>query len=183
MAKLIRLVIDTNSYAGNFERELCAYVTGQYGECGVGKDYAEYFSPQIAHLDWWDSHIVSRSEYRHSPCKRPTTIYWNDKTCSYSSVAIYVNKIPTENIMIEFAERIKEFCNNRALLKAQLHNETIKDPNQLFLLKMMGLESKAIDLSTVGNTADLITVDGIRIFEGVKNEVLVGEMPFHGQFS
>lgn len=184
MAKLIRLVIDTNSYAGNFERELCAYVTGQYGECGVGKDYAEYFSPQIAHLDWWDSHIVSRSEYRHeSPCKRPATIYWNDKTGSYNSVAIYVKKIPTENIMIEFAERIKEFCNNRALLKAQLHNETIKDPNQLFLLKMMGLESKAIDLSTVGNTADMITVDGIRIFEGIKNEVLVGDMPFHGQFS
>ena len=35
-------VIDTNSYAGNFERELCSYVTGQYGDCNVGKDIAEY---------------------------------------------------------------------------------------------------------------------------------------------
>ena len=26
------LVIDTNSYAGNFERQLCAYVTGQIGD-------------------------------------------------------------------------------------------------------------------------------------------------------
>lgn len=28
--------IYTDSYAGNFEREMCAYITGQIGECGVG---------------------------------------------------------------------------------------------------------------------------------------------------
>ena len=31
-------VVETNQYAGNFEREMCAYVTGAVGECGVGKD-------------------------------------------------------------------------------------------------------------------------------------------------
>ena len=30
------LVVKTNSYAGDFEREYCAYVTGQVGECEVG---------------------------------------------------------------------------------------------------------------------------------------------------
>lgn len=35
------LVADTNQYAGNFERELCAYITGQYGECSVGADIAK----------------------------------------------------------------------------------------------------------------------------------------------
>ncbi|KKK83825.1 hypothetical protein LCGC14_2789530, partial [marine sediment metagenome] len=29
-------IIDTDSYAGNFEREMCAYITGRVGECGVG---------------------------------------------------------------------------------------------------------------------------------------------------
>lgn len=29
-------VIDTDKYAGNFERQLCAWVTGIAGECGVG---------------------------------------------------------------------------------------------------------------------------------------------------
>jgi hypothetical protein len=31
-------IIDTNKYAGNFEREMCAYLTGVIGECGVGND-------------------------------------------------------------------------------------------------------------------------------------------------
>lgn len=37
-------VIDTNKYSGNFEREMCAYLTGHTGDCGVGdKEKAEYF--------------------------------------------------------------------------------------------------------------------------------------------
>lgn len=32
-------IIDTDSYAGNFERELCAHITGQIGECEVGEEY------------------------------------------------------------------------------------------------------------------------------------------------
>jgi hypothetical protein len=29
-------IVDTDSYAGNFERCMCAYMTGQIGECEVG---------------------------------------------------------------------------------------------------------------------------------------------------
>lgn len=36
-------VIDTEQYAGNFERALCAYVTGHAGECGVGLPESEEF--------------------------------------------------------------------------------------------------------------------------------------------
>lgn len=182
MAKLFRLVVDTNSYAGNFERVLCAYVTGQSGECGVGEDYAKCFSEQIAHLEWWDKHIVKRSEGRHeSPCKRPATIYWSDKQGAYNSVAIYVKKLPPENVMIEFAERVKEFCNNRDLLKAKVHNMDITLPNKAILLSLMGLESKPIDLSSVvQDPNNVIVFDGIRIFEGVKDEVLVSEMAYCG---
>jgi hypothetical protein len=35
-------VIDTDSYAGNFERELCAYITGVVGDCGVGSRKIEF---------------------------------------------------------------------------------------------------------------------------------------------
>lgn len=180
MAKLFRLVVDTNSYAGNFERILCAYATGQTGECGVGVDYSQCFSEQIAHIEWWNKHIVKRSEGRHeSPCKRPTTIYWNGKQGGYKSVAIYVKKMPPEEVLIEFAERVKEFCNNRDLLKATVHNMDIKLPNKAMLLSLMGLESKPIDLSTVvEDEKNRIVFDGIRIFEGVKDEVLVSEISY-----
>jgi len=36
-------VIDTDTYAGNFERPMCAYMTGRVGECGVGEEFAEMF--------------------------------------------------------------------------------------------------------------------------------------------
>ena len=31
-------VVDTDTYAGNFEREMCAFMTGITGACGVGKE-------------------------------------------------------------------------------------------------------------------------------------------------
>lgn len=34
-------IIDTDTYAGNFERELCAHITGHIGDCGVGDDFVE----------------------------------------------------------------------------------------------------------------------------------------------
>ncbi len=36
-------VVDTDSYAGNFEREMCAYATGLIGNCGVGEENATLF--------------------------------------------------------------------------------------------------------------------------------------------
>lgn len=35
--------IDTDSYAGNFSRQLCAYITGRIGECEVGAEEASLF--------------------------------------------------------------------------------------------------------------------------------------------
>lgn len=52
-----RLIIDTENYAGNFEREMCAYITGQTGDCGVGMNITEAFR-DIAHLEWWKANIV-----------------------------------------------------------------------------------------------------------------------------
>lgn len=36
-------VVDTDTYAGNFERELTAFCTGQTGDCGVGDVVAKAF--------------------------------------------------------------------------------------------------------------------------------------------
>lgn len=40
-------IIDTDSYSGNFEREMCAYITGQIGDCCVGDEYVEEFMEQF----------------------------------------------------------------------------------------------------------------------------------------
>lgn len=36
-------VIDTNTYAGGFERQLCAFITGHTGDCKVGKKEADTY--------------------------------------------------------------------------------------------------------------------------------------------
>lgn len=47
MSKKYSFIIDTNSYAGNFEREMCAYLTGQVGDCGVGDEHIESLKEQF----------------------------------------------------------------------------------------------------------------------------------------
>ena len=43
------LIVDTENYAGNFERELVAYATGCYGDCGVGDGEAEDAREDMTH--------------------------------------------------------------------------------------------------------------------------------------
>jgi len=40
------LIADTENYAGNFEREMCAWVTGRIGDCGVGNELASKVSAE-----------------------------------------------------------------------------------------------------------------------------------------
>lgn len=35
-SKSYSIVVETDSYAGNFEREMCAFMTGHIGECEAG---------------------------------------------------------------------------------------------------------------------------------------------------
>ena len=36
--KVKHIIIDTEDYAGSFERPMVAYITGQLGDCGVGEE-------------------------------------------------------------------------------------------------------------------------------------------------
>jgi hypothetical protein len=69
------LVIDTEQYAGNFERELCAYCTGQIGECEVGDDEAKVFHEEVPADPFVDKHgdsvLEQRPDDSGSPCLRP----------------------------------------------------------------------------------------------------------------
>lgn len=71
--KKVTVIIDTNKYAGNFEREMCAYLTGQIGDCGFGIEIAEVESNEIEHLQEW-SKIIRQEQDEHN-CYRPCAIY------------------------------------------------------------------------------------------------------------
>lgn len=75
------VAIDTTDYSGNFEREMCAFVTGQVGECGVGEELVEEAQEELAQDtfnntgEWIEEHIVSEPDDSDCPCCRPCSIW------------------------------------------------------------------------------------------------------------
>jgi hypothetical protein len=102
-------MIDTDSYAGNFERELCAWVTGQLGECEVGVRHAEAAIKDAPadFLKWCADNIVGVPD--DHGCFRPVTGWlgpYSDH--EYNSVAIFFRCSPPVEmckIMMERARR------------------------------------------------------------------------------
>lgn len=66
-------IIDTDSYSGNFERELCAYITGQVGECGVGEEYSKIFQEQFPAEYKIFKNLVYH-KLKEDECRRPCDI-------------------------------------------------------------------------------------------------------------
>lgn len=70
-------IIDTNEYSGNFERAMCAFMTGRIGECGVGEKYAEMYLEKYEPIE----NVIEMPD--EHDCYRPVEIYpseniWND---------------------------------------------------------------------------------------------------------
>jgi len=112
-------VIDTDTYAGNFERQMCAYVTGQIGECEVGKEQAQIAQREIPQVVVQLEDLVDQVPDEHG-CHRPVSIfpnprYGNDGNGNhalltnenrdrfpwpvYCSVAIYFHSIPDSGLL------------------------------------------------------------------------------------
>lgn len=122
-------VIDTEQYAGNFERQLCAYITGHVGECGIGEEFADIFEEenQKDTIDLF-SNIISETD--DNGCFRPCAIYptlgwFNDgqgnhfkdgdkkkskyKYPAYLSVIIFFSSRPTNEQIKLMKERAYKF--------------------------------------------------------------------------
>ena len=99
-------IIDTNEYAGNFEREMCAYVTGQIGECGVGSEYVEKGIPEQF------ENIINMPD--DNGCYRPVTCFPLKGTRDNSAVAIFFdsNNPPSKEQIELMKERSNLFGEN-----------------------------------------------------------------------
>ncbi len=147
-------IIDTNTYSGNFERQLCAYCTGQYGECEVGRDIANKFCTDF--LKEWEGfcEIVNCYVPDDHGVGRPATIwstpgYWNDgmgkhypeskwdgksdKWPAYQSVAIFFYEKPNHEQINFICQRATDYCakENIKILKFRLIQE-VKTENEIW---------------------------------------------------
>ena len=132
MQTLYTLIIDTNGYSGNFEREMCGYITAQVGECGVGQEKAVEAKHELSQETqrWFEQYVVQRSEDdEDSGCMRPCAIVptpgrvndgmgvhydtagYTGKSAypAYESVGIFLSAPPTAEIFRVAKERAEEF--------------------------------------------------------------------------
>ena len=68
------VIIDTSSYAGSFNRDMCAYITGQLGDCGVGRDQRDVFLDEegVEKDEWFAEHIEHTTD--DHGCWRPVAL-------------------------------------------------------------------------------------------------------------
>ena len=125
-------VIDTDDYAGNFERELSCYVVGQCDEYGEhrGGVYREMFAEDFGDKDPFEDLVEHRINdpgddgiMRAPMDLAPTPGYENDgagnhrpiaadkkpKHPAFNSVAIFLTRRPTEDELKILAQRAKAF--------------------------------------------------------------------------
>jgi hypothetical protein len=86
------VVVHTDSYTGNFEREFCAYVTGVVGDCGKGQNLANEYREDEGkdYYDFWDSLDQVPDD---NGCCRPVSLDTN--SFEGNSLLIFFQSDPT----------------------------------------------------------------------------------------
>jgi len=100
-----KLVIETDQYAGNFEREMCAYMTGRIGDCEVGGEQAKVAKEDLPEKVWeWCDQCIERKPDDHG-CYRPVKMCDMDTT----ALEIYMEELPPPEIFQLFKFRAVAF--------------------------------------------------------------------------
>lgn len=96
-------IIDTEDYAGSFERDLCAHLTGTIGDCGVGKEYVD-----AAIQYQFECDILQVAD--ESGCRRPCSIFPTPEV--FNNGYGFAYKAGEEDLAISKA---KEYLHNDAI--------------------------------------------------------------------
>lgn len=96
-------VVGTNKYAGNFEREMCAYMTGVIGDCEVGKPEANlYFEKYDSAIEGIRQHPDEHGVYR------PVNIV-KDEYGEFNAFEIHLNNMIHTKDFELMKSRAKEY--------------------------------------------------------------------------
>ncbi|MCY8499753.1 hypothetical protein P8917_09350 [Bacillus atrophaeus] len=97
-------IIDTNSYSGNFEREMCAYLTGHIGDCQVGFEEAENYLSKYEKIKG----VAQKEDKEIAGIYRPVEIIktpgiWNN------GMGFHFKKGEEEIALKKYKQSIKEY--------------------------------------------------------------------------
>lgn len=116
MGQEFELIIDTNQYAGNFERELCAYVTGKWDNETHGGDQAAVFENEVLGDPFEEFVRFETNEFGlESPqqiCETPSSVIPHKKHpgTDMLSVGIFLVKELPPDLLQLLKERARKFC-------------------------------------------------------------------------
>ncbi len=112
-------IIDTDTYAGNFERDMVAYMTGVVGECGVGEEGVALFKKDGCEKSGIDfEELVDPYVIDEHGCGRPASIWPTPGTVAedgpeygeaYHSVALWLAKAPSDKEVDFLVTRARKF--------------------------------------------------------------------------
>jgi len=99
------VAIDTDGYAGNFERETAAFVTGQVGECGVGGEVAATTPSEVKSL--FEVNLEHRPD-EHG-CSRPCAIYPTPGVFNHGMGGEFPDDTDPVLVAEDYRERVEKY--------------------------------------------------------------------------
>lgn len=102
------IIIETNLYAGNFERELCAYVTGAVGECDVGSELSDVAFKECDDIGEIADYTMCYPD--DNGCYRPVSIYNLEGDTGYTTLIIFLEQPLPANLAKIVEERAYKFA-------------------------------------------------------------------------
>jgi hypothetical protein len=110
-------VIDTDSYAGNFEREMASFIVGRCDDYGThrGGKYVDMFKEDYPNEDPFEgkygSIVADRmTELGNSPGRSPVSIACADDSEEFESVEIFFDEEPTAKQLKVLKYRAQKFA-------------------------------------------------------------------------
>lgn len=136
------LIIDTDKYSGNFDRQLCAYITGQVGGCGVGEEEAEIAKKELDQgiIEFFDQQSVERcdedGEY-HVCSIWETPGFFSDGTGNYWPISA-----PEEEVRKSYLESRKQTIDRYIAINENFLKE---DPSKEYLKKVIAGHKRQLE--------------------------------------
>jgi hypothetical protein len=115
-------IVDTSEYAGNYERNVVAFMTGQVGECSVGFESSEFFWDESddgeklfverAVIQKPDEHGTFRPASIWPTPNRTRFTAEGKEYPAYDSVAVFLSEAPPEEYLNRWHDRAVRFGKN-----------------------------------------------------------------------
>lgn len=162
------VVIDTTQYAGNFHREMAAYMTGKPVDSYVGYEFARLANGKVKNKKWLNEHLIEKMDRYHDiprchysdifprlHSELPTTHLYSIYS-QYNGIIFFFDEMPPLVVIDELVERAIDFATN-------LHS-IYKAAGKEYALTKQSFDFVS-SYSNIRDTSKTLDIADVRFFE------------------